>query len=142
MIPDDDLIASFEELRLPKAEWTHQTHVRVAYLYVRDLPFETALNKIRTGILALNESHGVVNGPDSGYHETVTVAFARLIAAASAQWPNAMSTEFCDQNPNLMEKRVLLNYYSRDVINGREARAEFVEPDVNELTVCAPEGMK
>ena len=74
-------LAEFEAAAIPSERWSHRAHIRMAFLYLRDHSFPDALARIRAGILALNQANGVQDTPESGYHETVTVAWARIIAS-------------------------------------------------------------
>ena len=81
LMDDETLLRRFEDCTLPFAEWTHRAHVRVGYLYLIRYPFPEALERVRKGIQAYNAAHDVEEGPTSGYNETTTQAFLRLIAA-------------------------------------------------------------
>ncbi|UUO07581.1 aminoacyl-tRNA hydrolase [Blastopirellula sp. J2-11] len=132
---DDDaaLLARFEEQAIPRDQWTHRRHFQIAYLYLTQRPFDEALEKIRRGIQALNQRNGVVDAPDSGYHETMTVAYAQLIFQRLAVDSYADSTDFCHRNPDLLKKGVLLHYYSTDVLKSPESRRTFVTADIYPL---------
>ena len=134
-IPDDDLRTRFHDGNLSPEEWTHRAHVRIGFLHVPGEPFETALSRVRDGIRQLNRRHGVPDALDRGYHETMTQAFLRLIAAAAAAAVVTDSSEFCEQHPHLMRKQILLDYYSRDRILSAEAKQTFIAPDLQPLPV-------
>ena len=101
---DDELLSAFESCSLPFAEWTHGAHVRVAYTYLRRLPFDVALLKLRTNIKRYNAHNKVEESPTGGYNETTTHAFAHLIAAVASAYekafPVATADEFCDTHPH------------------------------------------
>ena len=83
----------------------------------------------------MNDSHGTVNSATSGYHETVTHAYVRLIAGLFADCsgqplPERISTLV---NGPLGERDALLRFYSRETLMSPQARAEWVEPDVRPL---------
>ncbi len=48
------LIGRFESATLPKPEWTHGAHVAVAVWYVSRYGEAAAIDRVRSGILALN----------------------------------------------------------------------------------------
>ena len=134
------LVAAFENRTLPKAEWTHGAHLTMGFWYVTHLPPEAALDKVRAGILRLNESHGVVSTPTSGYHETITRAYMRLIAAHLAEESAeevAESGEWDHRANRVLERLgardLLLTYYTRERLMSPAARAAWVEPDLEEL---------
>jgi len=132
-IQDADLIAAFERSLLPPHAWNHRAHVRVTYIYASQDGLEAALARMRIGINALNAAHRVPEAVDRGYHETITVAFMRLIVAACRQQPFQSSAEFCEAHPELMSKSALLVHYSRERLMSLAAKTTFVEPDLKTL---------
>lgn len=136
-LDDDTLLERFEAAAISRAAWTHRAHVRMAYLYLRDLPFGAALAKIRRGIKSLNRANAVPETATSGYHETLTVAWARLIVAATRQSPvPTTSEELLERYPELLDKTALRAHYSRERILSPEAKRAFVEPDLAPLPVA------
>jgi hypothetical protein len=133
-ISDHEFLAEFESASISREQWTHRAHVRTAYLYVRRLPFQEALDRLRGGIKALNHANGVADTPTAGYHETLTVAWARVIAAALPSPDPAQDFDsFAQRHPDLLRKDLLQQYYSMERMFAAEARASFVEPDLTPL---------
>ena len=131
---DAALLDAFERCTLPKQHWTHQAHVRVAWLHLRRDPFPEALQKMGAGIRRLNEAHGVENGPSSGYHETLTCAFMSFVwATMQSVGAGASSLEFCDANPHLLARTLPRLFFTRERMNSLEARRRFVPPDLAPL---------
>jgi hypothetical protein len=128
---DDDFLAAFEACTIPKADWTHEAHVRMAWLYLSRLPFPAAVQHARSGISRYNRSLGNT----TGYHDTVTVAAVRVIAARMAEGEEypAFRERNADLFGNLMG--VLRGYYSEGRLKSPEAAVEFVEPDLQPLPV-------
>lgn len=126
---DDDFLAAFEACTIPKADWTHAAHVRMAWLYLSRLPFPTALQNARSGIAKYNRSLGNT----TGYHDTVTVAAVTVIASRMADEEGYAA--FAERNPDLFRglMGVLRGYYTEGRITSAEAAAAFVEPDLHPL---------
>jgi hypothetical protein len=124
---DDEFLAAFEGCSLPRAEWTHTAHVRMAWLYLTRLPIETALDRVRAGIRRYNASVG-----SAGYHETLTVAFTLLIRSrlTTAGLRDGFPA-FRAGNPDLFDGRaeLLKRHYDPATLASVEARQRFVEPD-------------
>ena len=129
---DRDFLRAFEQCSLPEAGWTHEAHLRMAWLYLSALPFELALERIREGILRYNTR--VLGRPDQ-YHDTITVAFARLIAARLMQ--GETWTAFLARSTELFERRLLERYYSPELLASVGARARFTPPDRRALPDAA-----
>jgi phosphinothricin acetyltransferase len=136
-VNDHELLRAFEECSLPHDQWTHRCHVKIAYLYLRRFPYEQALVRIRHGIQKYNVAQSVVEGPTSGYNETMTQAFTRLIAATidahEPVMPTSTADEFCDAHPQLMTSHVLRLFYSPAIRSNTAAKTQFVEPDLATL---------
>jgi hypothetical protein len=137
---DARFLEQFENCTLPFDQWTHRSHVRVAYLYLSSHSFGEALIRIRRGIQAYNHAHHVVEGPMSGYNETTTRAFLVLVSATMEAYGQAIPTtdadHFCDVHTQLMTRHVLRLYYSPALRMHPRAKTEFVEPDLAPLPNC------
>jgi hypothetical protein len=134
---DAEFLRQFEARTLPFEQWTHRAHVKVAFLYLRDHPFDEALARVRAGIKAYNAANQVPEGPTSGYNETTTVAFVTLVAATMRAYGNTFPTpdaeRFCETHPQLMTRHALRLFYSPERRMHPEAKARFVEPDLAPL---------
>jgi hypothetical protein len=132
-LTDEEFIQSFETCKISKEGWKHKDHLRMAWFYLKQgRTYESALQKIRSGIQKLNLSHG----NPTGYHETVTPIFAIYIYRKLCAAPvDQTFEEFYAANPwlydgaNPFRKR----HYSDGLWRSPEARAQFVEPDLEPL---------
>jgi len=136
MLTLTDLVAAFRACSLPKEEWTHLAHLRVGAWHVHHFGGAAALALLRTGIRRLNDSHGTPNSNDTGYHETITIAYVRLIeeilAGLDAGLPLERRVERVTHGP-VAERSVLFRFWSRDLLMSARARAEWVPPDLAPL---------
>jgi len=131
----DDLVARFRARSLPKDEWTHRAHLAVGTWHVHEHGSDEALALLRDGITRLNEAHGTVNSENSGYHETVTRAYVRLLSefiSTQAGLARADCVQALLASP-LAEKTALFRYYSRTSLGSVTARKGWVEPDLEPL---------
>jgi hypothetical protein len=136
-LDDHELLRQFEQCTLPFSEWTHRTHVKVAFLYLRDHPFDEALDRMRAGMKAYNAANDVPEGPLTGYNETTTHAFTKLIDATmrayGSTFPTPDADAFCDTHPQLQTKYVLRLFYSPQRRVHPDAKRWFIEPDLAPL---------
>ena len=138
-IGTEALVAAFLARTLPKVAWTHVAHLRVGLWHVRRFGEEAALARLRDGIRAYNEAVGTANTDSSGYHETLTVFYVRVIADFLDREPAAASGDEVQEAALIAARgaRALpLEYYSRDRLFSVEARRGWVPPDLKRL----PEG--
>jgi hypothetical protein len=136
-LSDDELWSHFQAASLPAAEWTHTSHLRVAWMYCRRHPLDDAHILMRVAIIRLNAAHGLVESPARGYHETITRVWLRLVVAAMRAAPELQpSTSFLAAHVELFAKDAPLRHYSRERLFSVEARARFVEPDLVPLPLA------
>ena len=135
----NDLARRFSDASLPKQEWTHLAHLAVGLWHVERYGSEEALTKLRTGIRRLNDSHGTVNSPTSGYHETITRVYVVLLSAFAARFNDMSLTARLASllNGPLSDRALLFKFYSRDRLMSPEARLNWVDPDIAPLSLDA-----
>lgn len=137
-LPLTDLVAAFRSCSLPRQQWTHVAHLRVGAWHVHHFGADSALTRLRSGIRHLNDHHGTLNSPTSGYHETITVAYLRLIEAFLAVFDPGVALEHRVEvlvDGPLGERSVHFRYWSRDLLMSARAPAEWVPPDLAPLAV-------
>jgi len=120
---------------LPKAVWTHGAHVAVTGFHAFDNSAENVFAAMKQGILHFNSCTGVMNGPDSGYHETLTRFWSNTITRCiSDAQPHSRFDAAAYAVRLFGEDRDLpALFYSFDVVRDRRARKEWVPPDQEPL---------
>jgi len=129
LTPTDTLVAAFLARTLPKPEWTHVAHLRVGLWHVRRFGEIGALTALRERIPAYNEAVGTANTDSSGYHETLTVFYVRLIA----DFLERVGAAADGADEDCGARKLPLEYYSRDRLFSVEARRGWVTPDLKLL---------
>jgi hypothetical protein len=130
---DRALWQAFSESSLTHAEWTHEAHVRTAFLHAQQHSLDEAHLRLRAGIIRLNERHGLLETSSRGYFETLTRVWLVLVADARARTPASNSRELLERCPELCDRTLPLRYYSRELLGSVRARAIFVAPDLAPL---------
>ncbi|CAN5207432.1 hypothetical protein BH10PLA2_BH10PLA2_10880 [soil metagenome] len=125
------LAAAFHDQTLPKAQWTHQAHLKVGLWTLLQFPAEDSLNRLRHGIRTYNEAIGGTNTATSGYHETITAFYVQVIDRFLASVDRTRSPdELADELIKLYgDKELPLQYWSKEKLMSSEARLAWVEPD-------------
>ncbi len=135
---DVRFLYAFESCTLPFAEWHHPAHLKVAYLYLRQFPFEQALAKARKNIKRYNAATNTPETLERGYHETITVAWMKLVQFTLSEYgPAPSAEEFLAAHENLVNRKALRFFYSHEQLMSWRAKAEFVEPDLARLPSSA-----
>lgn len=136
MTDDEAFLQKFEAAAWPQDQWHHREHIKTAYLYLSRHSFDEALARLRSGIQALNASHGLPESPTRGYHETMTQAWLRLVQAMLQEHGPAESADVFYQNhPELSQAKVLRLFYSPRRLMAPEAKTHYLEPDLAPLPV-------
>ena len=124
---DDAFLTRFETGRLHGFD--HRDHLRVAFAYARRGGVEHAVDRARRGLRHLAAAHGEAER----YHETLTTAWARVVAHHALADGESAFDDFLAAHPQLLRRDLLLGHYSRERLFGTLARARFVEPDLAPL---------
>jgi hypothetical protein len=124
---DASLVARFEDCTLPASELGHREHVRLAWLYLREAPFETAAPRFCAGLRRFAASLGKADR----YHETITWAYLALVnERLHAEGSPPEFEAFARANPDLFdqEKGALAAYYDEATLRSALARRAFLLP--------------
>lgn len=105
----------------------HRQHIQLAFIAGRRHGAGAAPDLMRGWIKQIAAAHGA---PEK-YHETITVAWARLVAYHVAADPSLHSFDaFVDRHPALLDKTLLARHYSAAALGSAAAKTNWVEPDL------------
>jgi len=122
---DDDFLEAFQSCRLDKSQFRHADHLRLAWIHLHRQPFEEALRQVRVDVLRFAVHHNVPHL----YHETITVAWMRLLATHH----EPTFDEFLAKSESRLTKDLLFRFWSPELLDSREAREMWVSPDRHSL---------
>jgi hypothetical protein len=133
MIEIEAVVHKLEKCEYGKEEFIHHMHLAVAAWYLTRLPYDEALERMRSALLRFTRHHGV-----TGYHETITRFWLRL----AADFLGSPDGEDLPSQVNALiecygSKQILFDYYSRERVMSDEARNAWVEPDLRSLDSSA-----
>lgn len=132
-LSDDDrrFLAEFETGSLAPASFDHRAHIRLAYCYLAEAEVEAAVTKMRDSLQAFLRRHGIA---PSKYHETMTRAWILAVRHFMENSATSSSAEaFIQANPAMLDSRIMMTHYSTTLLFSDEARARFVEPDLDAI---------
>ncbi|MGN6870073.1 MAG: hypothetical protein ACTHMY_16900 [Solirubrobacteraceae bacterium] len=125
-LSDEEFLEHYEAHALK--DFSHQDHLRMAFAYARRGGEDAAVRGARR-IRGFAEALGV----PGKYHDTLTVAWARIVGRLAVTSSAPSFEEFLAQHPHLQQRDLLGAHYSRDLLFSDAARAAFVEPDLAPL---------
>lgn len=128
---DRRFLADFSAGTVTPAMFDHRAHVRLAYILLAGHDADRATELMRSTLLAFLQHHGIDR---TKYHETMTRAWILAVRHFMERTPSSGSADqFIDANPVLLDSKIMLTHYSADVLFSPQARAGFVEPDVQAI---------
>jgi hypothetical protein len=132
--PDiDAFIAAFEAGSLPRERWSHAAHILAGACYVHSLGEAAAIDRMRDRVSAYNLAVGGQNTPTSGYHETVTVFWIKLLATQTRD--NESRSTFAHRVVYELAqvRNIYADFYDFDILTSTEARRTWIEPNLRSL---------
>jgi hypothetical protein len=132
----DQFLEAFFHHTLPRAEWTHAAHVTLAASQLYEADVTAVLPRVRCGIRSYNEAIGIKNTDTSGYHETLTVFWLKVVAQKLSQLQASSRLDAVRGAVAAYgEERALHKlYYSVDIVSETTARHQWVGPDLRQLS--------
>jgi hypothetical protein len=131
----EHLISAFEACTLPREYWSHHAHLTVGLWYLVRHGKREATELIRRNIRKYNRACGILTTKTSGYHETITLFFIRVVSKyisersadiSIVELLNGLMDSYGDRN-------LPLTYYSKERLMSWEARTRWLEPDLKPL---------
>jgi hypothetical protein len=113
---------------LDPALFSHEAHLRLAYIHIKKYGLEQAIENICSQIT----NYVRYLGAEDKYNQTLTVAAVKIVEHFIRK---ATATTFCDmvlEFPRLKHnfKDLIEQHYGFDIFHSEKAKAEFLEPDL------------
>jgi hypothetical protein len=130
-VTDQTFRTEFEACRFPPEEFNHRAHLRLAYVYLTEHDTDTAHRRMQNALLTFLGHHGV---GVSKYHDTMTRAWILAVRHFMENSPDSASADaFIENNPRMLDSKIMMTHYSTEVLFSDEARAQFVEPNLSPI---------
>jgi N-formylglutamate deformylase len=127
-VTDEEFLQAFENCQLPNEAFHHREHIRLAWICLQRFGADAAI-RVAQGIRKFAAGHG----KSDRYHETITVAWMKLLQKAGSGSFEDMVRRY----PEILSKDYLQEFYSAEVLGSEAARAGFLEPDKKALALPA-----
>jgi hypothetical protein len=131
----DEFLSAFEECRLPKERWTHAAHILTGACYVHVLGQAAAIDRMRVCVKRYNVAVGGKNTETSGYHETITIAWIKLLDRLRRESGAIGRADFARVAVERFEgdRQIFERFYAFDLVQSAEARRRWVPPTLSPL---------
>jgi len=130
-----EFIVALEDQSLPDELFTHEGHLRAAWIYLCDNEPQQAAKKCCTAIKDYAESLGATDK----FNLTISMALMEIVAVRLSrsnslfgQGGDSNWRSFKQQNSDLFDNAlaILFKYYDKEVLFSEKARHEFLPPKV------------
>ena len=122
---EQNLLGQFERFEIDAPSFHHSDHVEVAYAMLNKYDFVDACARYATTIREMAKRVGALKK----FNMTITFAFMSLIAERKQDFEVNDFTVFLEANPDLLDKKILNNWYSGERLTSATARSLFLLPD-------------
>lgn len=125
---DEQFEAAFRQCTLPPATFSHEAHLRLAWIFLRKKGLQKGIKSI------CNQITNYVNhlGAQDKYHHTLTVAAVHIVHHFMQASDIDNFGDFILASPRLKAdfKGLIQAHYSFDIFQSKQAKEEYMEPDV------------
>ena len=132
---DAELARAFERGDIGNAAFHHDSHLRVAWAYLRE---NASPARATERMAASLREFAAVAGKPEKYHHTLTVFWVHAMALAGSSMQGRDAADVLRAYPCLLDKDLPLAFYSRERLFSEAARLSWVAPDRQPLTADAP----
>jgi hypothetical protein len=118
----------FSNCTLRPLWFTHEAHLRLAWIYIQKYGKEVAFEKYRTQLQAFANKYNA----EGKYNATVTFASIEIMSHFMEHSDAYDFQDFINEFPQLKTdfKKVLQTHYSGDIFTSKEAKQQVIQPDL------------
>ena len=121
----------FESGAIAPEQFSHREHIRLAYIYLCKGGLDEAYARTKEAIQSLLQRNHI---DSAKYHETLTLAWLKAVRYFMGNTASADSAaQFIEQNPRLLDSKIMLTHYSPETLFSDEARAKLIDPDIEPI---------
>ncbi len=124
-----NLVTAFDNCTLKHSEWNHAAHLTIALWYLKSYE-QDAIKRIREAIQKYNTAIGIQTTQNSGYHETITLFWIRIVQDFILVAEEKSILQLANELVSKYNQNLPLQYYSRELLMSWQARVNWVEPDL------------
>ena len=127
-LSDDEFEQQFADCTLAPKLFSHEAHLRLAWIHIKRYGIHTAIENIREQIQRFALHHGA----KTKYHDTITVSAVRAVYHFMLASQTETFAGFIEENPRLKTEfwSLLITHYNPKLLKSSRARKAYVEPDL------------
>ena len=127
-LSDEEFERNFEDQSLHPTLFSHEAHLRLAYIHVSRYGLEKAIENVNNQILGYVQKW---NARDK-YNRTLTTAAVQAVNHFMDRAPGMAFDELIQKFPKLLNqfKYLMECHYSIDIFESDLAKTEYIEPDL------------
>jgi hypothetical protein len=128
-LTDKEFEKQFEDCTLDASLFTHEAHLRLAWIYITKYGLEQAIKNAKIQI----KKYAASLGAAEKYHETITVASIKAVFIFIKKSNTLTFYDFINENETLKTdfKKLLATHYTTDIFNSETAKKDFLEPELD-----------
>ena len=127
-LSDQEFLQGFTNCTLPGEVFSHEAHLRLAWLYLREHSNDKAEYLIQDQL----KKYVASLGAEDKYHSTLTVAAIKIVHHFMSRSKAQNFKDFIAKFPRLKTgfKDLVGSHYGFDIYSSEEARKTYLKPDL------------
>jgi len=127
-LTDSEFEQAFANCTLPASLFSHQAHLRLAWIHIKKYGVEKAIKNVTDQIRKYVQSLGA----EDKYNETVTIAGVKAVYHFILKSSTTDFSDFIKENKELQDnfKGLLLSHYETNIFESEIAKKRFIEPEL------------
>lgn len=127
-LKDPEFIEQLGNCSLDPTLFTHEAHLRLAWLQIKKFGIERAIRQIRRQL----RNYALSLGVKDKYNETLTVAAIRTVYHFMLKSKASTFRDFISEHPRLKSnfKDLLGFHYKTDIFKSKKAKKKYLEPEI------------
>ncbi|MCG8331103.1 MAG: hypothetical protein MI974_25645 [Chitinophagales bacterium] len=132
-LSDLEFERQFASCELNPSIFNHEAHLRLSWIYINSYGLDEAEKRIQQQL----QNYVAALGAKDKYNTTLTIAAVRLVDHFMKKSDIKNFRDFITVFPQLKDdfKSLITSHYSFDIFNSEEAKATFLEPDLEPFIV-------
>lgn len=128
VLTDSAFAEEFKYARLSPSMFTHEAHLRLAWIHIQCYGLQAAMINIEKQIKDFVKHVGA----EEKYHQTITIAAIKMVSHFMAKSKETSFQDFINENPELKTnfKELINSHYSFNIFASQKAKSNYIEPDL------------